>query len=396
MNVNQMNRLKIEDFIMEHICEDWVTLLTQSPYNLLKDEDNDYILFKYNLENSDFNEEIVREARGIVIDKHSLKAVALSFRKFWNVQEPYHDDIDWKNCRVQEKIDGSKILVWYDRRNRRWRLSTSGMLDAFKAEVNGFRTTYGELFSKALSNVNTDLETFYNCLKDSYCYTFELVSPESRIVVPYKKTRLYFIGLRDVTDMVELNPDLDVEVINLGLLRPREYNLCSLEDCMTATNKMGFDEEGFVVVDKEWRRVKIKSPAYVAAHYLRSNGVTSYSKVLDMVESGRDKQFLEVYPEYKDKFDEVREALKNFKNRLKQAIMNLQDNLTHMYNLDRKSLADYINTNNRDISGFLFKFIDTDLINLFIDIEWDKLFKNKKLSYLGFKEERDVDEFREE
>ena len=52
--------------------------------------------------------------------------------------------------------------------------------------------------------------------------------------------------------------------------------------------------------------------------------------------------------------------------------------------------------NNNDIGGFLFKFLDTDLIQLFIDTQWDKLTKNKKLKYLGFEEEKDADEFKEE
>ena len=110
--------LKVEEFINQHKYEDWTSLLKQAPYFLKANEDADYILLKYDMVESDFTQDIVKECRGIIIDKHTLKAVALSFFKFFNIQEPLHDEIDWKSARVTEKIDGcvseeSLILTQY-------------------------------------------------------------------------------------------------------------------------------------------------------------------------------------------------------------------------------------------------------------------------------------------
>lgn len=388
--------LELENFIC---CnkENWKSLLTKEPYNLIINEDDDYMLFKYNQIESDFNQPLVKECRGLILDKHTLKPVALSFEKFWNIQEPLHAEIDWKSSKVQEKVDGSKILVWYDRRNKKWRISTSGTLNAFEANVNGFGDTFGKLFCEALHNINLSLEMFYSHLKDAYCYTFELVSPKSRIVVPYNKTKIYFIGLRCVTDFKELDPNIDSEIINLGIPRPKEYKLDSADACLKATSKMGFDEEGFVVVDKNWNRIKIKSPAYVAAHYIKNNGVTTYSRILEMIELKQDEEFLKIYPEYTERFDKVRNNKEAFFSNLKDSIQDLNTFIKALGSIaDRSILANYIMQNYKDTSAFMFKFLDTNLIEFFIETEWSKLSKNKKLKYLGFKEESDSDKFKEE
>lgn len=249
-----------------------------------------------------------------------------------------------------------------------------------------------------MNGINLTLDEFFTTFKKEYCYTFELVSPKSRIVVPYKQTKLYFIGLRDVGTFIELDPEIEEDVIKIGIPRPKQYPLTSLEECMQATEKMGFDEEGFVVVDKDWHRVKIKSKEYILAHFTRFNNGTSYSRILEMIENKTDESFLKIYPEYTKTFNEVREKYNDFKEKIKQGIKNIKDNLGDIDKLERKIVANYILQTNKDISAFLFRYIDTKIedVDLFIDEEWRKLTKGKKLKYLGYKEEKDADTFKEE
>ena len=87
--------------------ENWRELLSQAPYCLSIKEDENYALLKYSQLESDFHEPIVKECRGLIIDKNTIEPAALSFYKFFNVQEPLADRIYWKDCRVQEKVDGS-------------------------------------------------------------------------------------------------------------------------------------------------------------------------------------------------------------------------------------------------------------------------------------------------
>ena len=73
--------LKIQEFILAH--ENWRELLAAAPYNLKISEDDGFVLFKYNQISSDFNEEICKEARGLILDStDNFKVVRLAFYKF--------------------------------------------------------------------------------------------------------------------------------------------------------------------------------------------------------------------------------------------------------------------------------------------------------------------------
>lgn len=373
-------------FIKEN--ENWRDLLKTDPYNLTINENENYAILKYSQVNSDFTKQICKECRGLVIDLHTNEPVALSFIKFFNVQEPLADKIDWATAKVQEKVDGSKMLVWFDKYENKWRISTSSQLDAYKANVSDFNITFGQLFDKALLNYTyPGYKSLYDCLDKNYCYTFELVSPESKIVISYP-TNLYFIGVRDIRTFEEKNPE-DFTNIYPYMCKPRQYPvLKNLKSCLSATEKMGFDEEGFVVVDANYNRVKIKSPTYVQAHYLRGNGVNSLSKILEIIEKNEKDEFLGYFPEYAEYFDDVEKRLITYKNNLKNAINDLKNKLDiEANNWTRKDFADFINTNYKEYAAVLFTFMDTNLIDLFIDNIWSRFSKDTKMKKLDLKYE---------
>lgn len=350
-------KLKAIEFIKSH--KDWLKLLQEKPYNLIIKEDKHYYLLKYDMIESDMSLEIVRDCRGLIIDKKTLEPVALSFRKFSNIQEPIHDDIDWNSAIVQEKVDGSKLLLFWNNYDSKWQLSTSGMLDAYEAQVNDLGTTFGSLFDKAVDGL---IENLYTHLNYNYCYTFELVSPESRIVVPYSKTDIYFIGVRDMETLDELDT-LDFQISNF-VKTPKRYALKTVEDCMKATEQMGYDEEGFVVVDKDFHRVKIKSPAYVAVHSIRQNGQVNRGSILELIDNNKQDDYLSIFPEYKEYFEEIENKRQKYLDGLIDAYNNLRD----MYvkdnyseeqpKLTRKDYALWIMKNYSLYSSFLFKCLD--------------------------------------
>lgn len=374
---------------IEESKENWREILSKEPYCLSINEDDNFAILKYSQLDSDFSYKICKECRGLIIDKNTIEPVALSFIKFFNVQETLADSIDWKSAKVQEKIDGSKMLVWFDKYNQIWRISTSSQLDAYKANVSDYGITFGQLFDKAVINCGFEtINDFFNLLDNNFCYTFELVSPESRIVIPYKKTNIYFIGVRNVKTFEEVNPD-NFEAICEMIKRPKQYELTSLSSCIDATNKMGYDEEGFVVVDKDWKRVKIKSPAYVQVHYLRGNGINSKGKILSIIEKGEQSEFLGYYPEYKEYFDEVENKYNRYINEVRKQIIDIQEKIEQNESLsdsdkwNKKDFAKYINDNYKDNSGVLFDFLKTDLIDMFIKEKWKQMSKENKMKKLN-------------
>jgi hypothetical protein len=61
---------------------------------------------------------------------------------------------------------------------------------------------------------------------------------------------------------------------------------------------MPFTEEGYVVVDGNFNRIKIKNPAYVAVHHLKSK--TSEHAIMDVVKSNEIEEFAATFPERKE------------------------------------------------------------------------------------------------
>lgn len=294
-----MYKLELRDFILSH--ENWEDLLTADPYCLKISRDGKYIMFKYNQLFSDFNIPLVREARGIIFRESDWECVCHPFNKFGNYGESYCPDINWETASVQQKIDGSLIKFWHD---DGWHISTNGTIDAFQANLNDVKyQNFGQLVIDAIRRVFDDEHDFFNMLDPKCTYMFELVSPYNRVVIPYKATKLYFLGMRERDTGDEWNTeDLDE---SFYFQVPKRYTLHSLEDVQKAASALPWDQEGYVVCDANFNRVKIKSPSYVMAHYVRNNNVISESRLVQIVLDGEQKEFLIYAADYADELHRI-------------------------------------------------------------------------------------------
>lgn len=278
----------IEEFI--NTTENWEEVLAAAPYYVKTTWDGDYFILKYNQLNSDFSNEIVCQCRGSIFFWNGNKAecVCRPFDKFFNVQEENAATIDWSSACVEEKVDGSLMKLWYH--NGAWHLSTNGTINAFKAPINDLDVTFGDIFIRALG---MPLKEFVLTLNKDYTHLFELVSPETRIIVFYEEDRVYYLTSINVKSKEEYQFPI------LGVNYPTEYELASLEECLAICEKMTRNEEGFVVKDKYNHRIKIKSKGWLEAHYMANNGVITRKRIVQMMKDSAIDDFLVVMPEYK-------------------------------------------------------------------------------------------------
>lgn len=369
------NELQVINFMHEHI--NWRELLSAEPYCLKIKEDDELILLTYNQLESDFNQQICRECRGLIIEKSTLEPVALSFEKFFNVQESFTDEIDWNSAVVREKIDGSKILVFY---YKGWHVATSGALDAYKTPVTGYDLTFGDIWDEALKNNNLTFEILCSDLNPRFCYTFELVSPETRVVISYPEADIYLIGARNTNTWKEACIESTFPAFFHKIKTPKKYSLSNLEDCLKAANQLGSSEEGFVVQDKYFRRVKIKSPSYVALHHLRLNGPVTESRILEVIENGECSEFFSYFPEYLP----LKESVENKKNIFFSSTRAICVAMKCEYlQTSRKETAQHVMRDFKDISSIIFKFLESDLdIDEYFNRCWKRLSFNKKCGLL--------------
>ena len=275
----------LEDFMRKN-PNNWKELLKEKPYCIDIKEDGDYQLLKYRQFESDFNLPLVREARGAIF--YQGTCVCYPFNKFGNWQEGYAEtnNIDWNSAKILEKIDGSLIKFWYH--NNEWHISTNGTIDAAKAICQNSDYNFKMLVDKAIAKI----PDFWKSLNINYCYMFELVSPYNTIVIPYNETALYFLGKRNMNSRKEENGFPAIE----GMRFPAIYNFNSFSQTIEIAKTLAEDKEGFVVVDKDFRRIKIKGDEYLKRHYARMNGTLTAKKIFEMWKDDSLDDYLAFFP----------------------------------------------------------------------------------------------------
>lgn len=359
-----MDDLKVVKFIKSN--ENWRELLSSKPYFIEIKEDEDLILLKYNQIESDFNNEIVRECRGLIITSDDFTPVCIPFFKFGNYGEGYSDTnkINWTNAKVLEKLDGSLIKVFY---YKKWRVATNGSINAFNANIVDWGDSvpyksFGDLFIESINNIKSEkmsIENFFDIyFKPGTTYMFELTSPYNKVVVPHDKIKSYFIGTRDNITYKETYI-LD-HPLSKVFSTPKIYDINSLQKCIEVASELPFNQEGYVVTDTNdggyFYRIKVKSPAYLAIHHLKGEGIVTPKRMINLILTNESDEFLNYFPEYKELYD-------IYKSKYDKLVEYLDSNYEKLISIkfeSRKDLAYYI-TKELYCPGYFFSRIDNKI-----------------------------------
>lgn len=339
-------------FISEH--ENWRDIL-KDEYKITVKEEYPFAIFNYGID-CDFSNPIVQEARGIIIDLDNLEVACWPFRKFGNYNESYSDEIDWDTARVQDKIDGSIIKMWWNRITGKWQFSTNSMINAKDAIANQMtQETFLDVIEKA-SNFKV-LKSWIPGLRPDYTHIFELVSPETQVVIKYPEAKLYYLSAKNnVSGIEEKNASIGIE-------KPKEYSLKSLNDCVTAASELnksddgqvhGVKKEGFVVVDGNWNRIKVKSPDYLMLHRMSSNTNFSKERIVSMIRDGSVsvQDICEDFPNFAHYFKFYDFKISELEYQAK-VFCDLTDRIFEEYSHERKAVANIIKKHRLAPIGFM-------------------------------------------
>lgn len=352
---------KIGEFCATH--DNWEELLSAEPYSILIKRKDGFVIFNYRQLESDFNNEIVRECRGIIFKEGEWEyPVCHAFDKFGNWGESYVLDMDWSTVKVSEKIDGSIMKLWcYD---GIWHVSTNGSIDAKDAPVPDIRANdFDELFwegvSKNMRHYPGGVARWLRDLNQERTYIFEMVSPYTRVVIPYDTTNVFFLGARHNELNIQYGCDEDTAyAMNTQMFpRPRIYTVNSLEDIINAANELPWDEEGYVCYDKDFNRCKIKSPKYVLAHFARNNNVITRWHLIDVILRGEMDEFIIYASDYKEQMEWVKDLMEKY-----TAAMDYAGYLARgLRNLDRPAAAGIIKNFDKIAQSIMFFNYDKDM-----------------------------------
>lgn len=390
------NKSKLLRFINAN--KRWQEILSASPYNLIIKQDGEYILIKYNQIFSDLSNEIVQEARGIIIKKVNNKyiPVCAPFTKFFCFGDPnalkslyklYHRKI-W--C-IEEKIDGSLIKLWHD--NGEWKISTSGTINAKLAPLQFAMkdlNNYQDLFLYASKD-----KIEFDKLDKQYTYMFELVGLENKVIIPYQQEDIYYLGRRNNYTLQEVPYTKDDCIGVKKCKRPkykeikvRNSNYKTMKSIQLEVNKFTKNDEhfeGYVISDISLKtRIKMKSTQYMELFFQKGNGIFTPRKILLMILDSKDDDILAAFPEYKPQFDIVRRALCEW-------LENIKTDLKYMDNATWKTKKEFAEwAKNTTNSSIIFAAYGQDywsegwLENRIKNIQIDRL-----VNYIGLEERKE-------
>jgi hypothetical protein len=269
------------------------------------------ILLKYDQIESNMGFQEVQDCRGLILEKDTWRVMSLAFQKFFNAAEGHASKIDWKTANVFDKCDGSMIQVYWDFHKNKWFAGTSGMAEG-EGEVNEKpNTSFNELFWET---VRDKYDFNEGNLVKGRTYTFELMTPYNIVVCPHGESKVALLGVRNLNTLNELNYEelrLTAIYLNVPVVKRFDFNATNVGHLIAKFDGMPYTEEGYVVCDAKFNRIKIKNPAYLAAHHLKSK--TSAYYIMVIVKTNEIAEYGATFP---DRLEEMNGLKANYDNLL--------------------------------------------------------------------------------
>lgn len=267
--------------------EDIIETFTNNPYNLEIKSEDDLYLVKYN-NNSNIDNVLVRESRGIILEKNTNKLLCyplngkISYDKFKDKYPDLNEII------VEESIDGTLINVYY---NSEWKISTKGKINSGNSYWNSNKS-FKSMFLEALEINNFSLHEFNKEL----CYSFVLTHPENRIVTKYTNPNIYLVQVRNMHTYEILDKNsTDFQLFDI----PKIHSFNNYAEIDESLENIDFQTEGYVLYSEDKKdRAKIKGKSYLKAKKLKGNNYCLEYRFLELIQQNQQYEYLNFFEEH--------------------------------------------------------------------------------------------------
>lgn len=298
--------------VLDYIKENGIQKLNEELSIMVKLYDEGLYVLNYDQINSPKAHPIVMECRGLIID-HSFNIVSRSLDRFFNLGEQPDTQVhlDWTKAECAEKIDGSLIKIYNWKGT--WYCSTRGT--AFAESNCNFGDSFKSLIFKAL-DCDDEIEFQHLCnlwLDSDWTYILELTCRENRVVKSYDGYTLHYLASRH-NHTGEFGDDYEKQAaIMIGAREINTFKFSSVDDCINTAKHLPDLEEGYVVYQDGRPLCKVKSPAYVAVHHIRGEGL-SPKRIMQLVLINEQDEYLNYFPEDEKFFTPYVKALQQLLN----------------------------------------------------------------------------------
>ena len=272
-------------------------------------DSNKLMLLKYDKENSDMNNPIVRCCRGILIstENNIFKIVCSPPQKSDRLDLNLEELIEnWAGIKIEDFIDGTMINLFYHGSENEtdcidnWNISTRSCL---YATCNWYTDKqFKTMFEEAVKNNPINYET----LNKKFTYTFVLQHPDNRIVTKYIKPNIVLVNLYDIENIENINLEKYItDYLNkydtFPWNVPKNYKISSFDSLNCMLEKMEYQQQGFILKYNN-KRFKIRNIFYEDVKKLRGDTNLIELRYIQLRRNKRIKVFLNYFPEFNATF----------------------------------------------------------------------------------------------
>ena len=283
---------------------------------LIVKEYDDLYLVKYEKGKSQLDHEDVKKCRGVILEKNTNKLVCISPPKSIDV-DFYHKKYISNNSKgvvIEEFYDGTMINMFrYKGINY---VSTRSCLGAH----NKYRSikTFNTMFSECI-----DFDIF-DKLDGDHCYSFLLQHPDNRIVKQYNNPSCILTMTAKINDntphmLNSVETHALLSGCNVILETPIVFNIDSMDNLYKELDNLNETDQGYVLKSYENgldNRSKIRNMKYNEIRQLRGNNTNKMFMYFELRKQRDVVEYLDYFPEDKELFDQFRNELYAFTQRL--------------------------------------------------------------------------------
>ena len=274
------------------------------------------VILNYNQIESPKIHPIVREARGLVLNKNDWSLVARSFPRFFNWGEvPEEMELfDFSSFYSTSKEDGSLAIIYNFKGS--WHANTRGSFALDQIQYQNFSWRKAMCIAMGIH----DLKDLDSKLDPSLTYICEFVSPWNKIVRKYEKPQMFLLTAFCGSNELNLKDLNSIE--SCFFQKPERYNFASIGDIKSFLTDKEKDDptfEGVIICDKNHQRWKIKNPSYLSLHRIKGEGDNLFHPrhLLPFILKNEQDELLTYFPEVKDQYYSFKQQVESFFEEIK-------------------------------------------------------------------------------
>lgn len=316
------NPLEVQKYLYEHGLD-----ALEEEFGLLIKRYEDRIVLNYGITSGNKFHPIIRECRGLILGLPRFNVLSRTFDRFYNyLEDQDSNNFNFKKATCYEKMDGSLIPVYHD--GDKFVSGTRGT--AFGEGESPMGNTFAEIFKDGSNDFvgrfnKLNRKHFSENKPFHFTFIFEVVSPETRVVKPYKEKNVYLLAIRDkFTGEYMEDEYVDIAAKQWKVDRPEKFDLNDIDLAIDSMEDIGELDEGYIFNNDGWR-IKVKNPSYVAIHNLSTNGKISTKRIAILVFAQDFNEYLSYFPEDKEFFNPYIEAYDLLMDEIDQAYYVLEE-----------------------------------------------------------------------